>query len=196
MTTVNWKVQAHNRHRDSHFKAVVCYLEKTCLCAKSSQWGTRFWPPDYPLCQSLWDWFWPSLFHIHPLVCFFFFIIVVQVQLSLFSRHHSPLSHLLPPPTLNPSPVWLCPWVLYTCSLAALPFISPITPLPLPLWLLSVCSLFQWLWFCFSHVFVLSIRFHLEVILLVLSWGIICGVSPIPMNVLLVVYSFTEVLFS
>ena len=31
-----------------------------------------------------------------------------------------------PPPTLNPSPLWLSPWVLYTCSLMTLSLLSPI----------------------------------------------------------------------
>ena len=42
--------------------------------------------------------------------------------------------------TLNPSPLWLCPRVLYTCSLTNLPLLFPIILLPAPLWLLSICS--------------------------------------------------------
>ena len=38
------------------------------------------------------------------------------------------------------SPLWLCPRVLYTCSFMTLPFLSPLNPLSLPLWLLSVCT--------------------------------------------------------
>ena len=64
-----------------------------------------------PACKScllnIQEFFFPS---------FFFFLIVVQVQLSPFSHHHFPLPHPPPPPTLNPTPLWLCPWVFYTCS--------------------------------------------------------------------------------
>ena len=81
----------------------------------------------------------------------FVFFIVVLVQLSPFSPHHAP--H--PPQTY---PLWLCPYVLYTCSLMALPLISPIILLSPPLWLLSVCSLFQCLWFYFACLFVLSFK--------------------------------------
>ena len=66
-----------------------------------------------------------------------------------------------PPPTLYPTPLWLCPWVLYTCSLTTLLLLSPVISLPPPLWLLSVCSLFQCLWSYFACLFVMLIRFHL-----------------------------------
>ena len=48
----------------------------------------------------------------------FILFIVIRVQLSPFSCHHFPLTP--PPPTLSPSPLWLCPWVLYTCFLITL----------------------------------------------------------------------------
>ena len=67
------------------------------------------------------------------------FFIVVQVQLSL--------------PTPDPTPLWLCPWVLCMCSLTTLLRFSPLS-LPLPLWLLSVCSLFPCLWFYFTCLLV------------------------------------------
>ena len=54
---------------------------------------------------------------------FSYFFIVVQVQLCPFSPHHS--SHPTHPysPPLN-SPLWLCPYVLHTCSLMLLPHYS------------------------------------------------------------------------
>ena len=55
----------------------------------------------------------------------FFIFIVVQVQLSPFS-HPTPLS------PYNPSLFWLCPRVLYTCSLRILSRLSSVIPLPLP----------------------------------------------------------------
>ena len=47
------------------------------------------------------------------MILFFSFLIVVHVQSSPFSYHHFPLPHPSPPPTLNPSPLWLCPLVLF-----------------------------------------------------------------------------------
>ena len=93
------------------------------------------------------------------------YFIVVQLQLSPFHPHYSPLPYLLPAPTLNSlaSPRCHCPWVLYTCSLVTLPLLCPVIPLSVPLWLLSICSLFPCLWLYFAHLFVLMIRFHLSV---------------------------------
>ena len=51
-----------------------------------------------------------------------------------------------------------------TCSMGTLyMFLDDPSPsfLSYPLWLLSVCSLFPCLWFCFAYLFVLLIRFHL-----------------------------------
>ena len=85
-----------------------------------------------------------------------YLFVVVQVQLSPFFPHCSP-----PPPTLNPTFLGFCPWVLYTCSRMALPFLSPVnTP---PLLFLLVGFLFQCLWLYFACLFVLLIRFHLKV---------------------------------
>ena len=52
------------------------------------------------------------------------------------SASHPTCPHLPPSNT----PLWLCPCVLYTCSLIALPLYSPIIPPPSPFWVLSVCS--------------------------------------------------------
>ena len=67
-----------------------------------------------------------------------------------------------PPPTLDPIPHWLCPCVLYTCSLMTF-HLSPVILLPASLWLLSVCSLFQCLWLYFVCFFLLLIMFQLKV---------------------------------
>ena len=56
--------------------------------------------------------------------------IVVQVQLSPFSCLLFPPPHP-PPPPAHPSPLWLCPWALYTCFLMTLPFLSPLLSSPL-----------------------------------------------------------------
>ena len=72
-----------------------------------------------------------EILSIFFLVNFFqIFFIVVQVQLSPFSCHHFPPPHPPPPTTLIPILLWLCQWVLYTCSLMTLPFLFPIIPLP------------------------------------------------------------------
>ena len=38
--------------------------------------------------------------------------------------------HPSPTSTLSPTPLLLCLWVLYTCSLMTLPILSPVIPLP------------------------------------------------------------------
>ena len=64
-------------------------------------------------------------------VIFFFIIFInVRIQLPPFSHHHFPLSHTPPPPTLNLTYLWLCPWVLYTCSLTTFSLLSPLFPSP------------------------------------------------------------------
>ena len=55
------------------------------------------------------------------------FFIVVQVQLSL--------------PTPDPTPLWLCPWVLYTCSLTTLLPLPPLSPPTYPLVPVSLFSI-------------------------------------------------------
>ena len=72
----------------------------------------------------------------------FFFLIVVQVQLSPFSPLHSPPPHpsRLPSSKLPPLALSVCPLYMF------LDGPSPIFlhySLPFALWLLSVCSLFQ-----------------------------------------------------
>ena len=73
-------------------------------------------------------------------VYMYIFIIIVQVEFSPFSPYHSPLSHLSPAPTLNPTPLALS--IDSLCmSLDDPSPVFPHYPLPPPLWLLSVCSL-------------------------------------------------------
>ena len=105
-------------------------------------------------------WFFPFLFHfIYLTFEFLNFFIMVKLQLSTFSPIILP--HL--PHSILPHPHCLCPCVLYTSSLMDCPLFSPIIPLPALLWLLSVCSLFQRLWLYFACLFVLLLRFHLQV---------------------------------
>ena len=68
-----------------------------------------------------------------------------------------PLLPAPPIPTSHPvSPLGLSMCPLYKFLDGPFP-ISPIVPSPLPLWLLSVCSLFQCLWLYFAFLFVLLI---------------------------------------
>ena len=55
-----------------------------------------------------------------------------------FPTFTSPPPYL--PPTLKPTPLLLCPWALYTCSLMTLSLLSPHLYLPASLWLLSVLN--------------------------------------------------------
>ena len=60
-----------------------------------------------------------------------FFYCCSSTIVSIFT---SPCPPTLPIPTSHPRayPLWLCPCVLYTCSLMTLPLFPPIIPLPLP----------------------------------------------------------------
>ena len=109
-----------------------------------------------------------KLWYCH--LIFLNYFIVVQLQLSAFTSHHSSphpsqthLPSLLSHPLLgfvhvvpeNPSPS------------------SLYYPLPPPFWLLSDCSEFQCLWLYFAYFFLLLIRSQLKV----RSYGI-CPSSP------------------
>ena len=116
----------------------------------------------------------PYFFAINICVflCFYF---LFMVFLHLFYCCSSTVVNIFPQPLPLPSspptptshlqsyPLWLCPWVLYACSLTMLPLLSPVYPPAPSLWLLLVCSLFQYLWLYFACLFVLLIRFHLQV---------------------------------
>ena len=93
---------------------------------------------------------------VHP-----HFLLLFKHNCLHFLPHYPPPLQPSPLPILNPTLLWLCPCVLYTCSLMT---IHPFPPLaPHPLWLLSVCSLFQCLWLYFACFYVLLIRFQLKV---------------------------------
>ena len=92
-----------------------------------------------------------------------FFIFLLFLKYSCFPSPPFPSTPSIPTSHPQTYPLWLCPWVLYTCSLMTLLRVSPITPLSPPLWLLLFCSLFQCLWFYFAGLFVLLIRLHLKV---------------------------------
>ena len=90
-----------------------------------------------------------SYFFNVNLVFYFFFYCCSSTVVSIFTPPQSPT------PSISASHpwtylLWLCPCVLYTCSLVDFPLFSPIIPLPPPLWLLSICSLFQWFWLYFA----------------------------------------------
>ena len=89
----------------------------------------------FSLLENIFYWFKYCCLHFHPTI--------------------SPHPYL-PPLNLHPLALSLCPLYIF---LEALPIFFSIIPLP-PLWLLSVCSLFQCLWLYFACLFVLLIRFH------------------------------------
>ena len=60
-----------------------------------------------------------------------FLKIVLQVQSSPFSSCHSLPPHPSPPPTLNPTPLRLCPWIPYICSFCPFPFFPPLSLSPI-----------------------------------------------------------------
>ena len=81
-------------------------------------------------------------------MCDYFFLIVVRTQLSPFSSHHFPL-----PPTLNLIPFGFVRVSFIQVPWWPFPYFPPCYPLPPPLWLLSVYSLFQCLWLYFAYLF-------------------------------------------
>ena len=93
-----------------------------------------------------------SLFQISFLLLFKYSCLRFHPTMPPYPTHpHLPPSN--PPPLALP----MCPLYVFLNGP------SPIIPLPSPLWLLSVCSLFQCLWLYFACLFVLIIRFHLQV---------------------------------
>ena len=64
-------------------------------------------------------------------------LLLLSTVVSIFLPPFLP-PHPSSPPTFEPTPLWLCPWVLYTCSLMTLPLLSLVNPLAPPLWSLSV----------------------------------------------------------
>ena len=61
----------------------------------------------------------------------FFFYCCSSTVVSVFPSPLPPLLHRpLPLPTLHPTPLLLCPCVLYTCSLMTLPLFPPSFPSP------------------------------------------------------------------
>ena len=84
-------------------------------------------------------------------IYFFKFFIGILLQLSHFFPLCPPLPSPPPTPTVNPTPLSMS--VIHTCSLtSSFPFFPSLFPsvLPLPLWLLSLCSMFPCLWFYFA----------------------------------------------
>ena len=115
-----------------------------------------FIPRYFILLKNFW---WTCLSFFVFFLNFFYCCSSTVVSIPLL---HSPCpTHPLLPTLILP--LWLCPCVLYTCSLTTLSLFSPIIPLSPSLWLLTLCSLFPCPWFCFAHLFVLLIRFHLQV---------------------------------
>ena len=93
------------------------------------------------------------------------FFIVALVQLSPFSPHHAPPLHPNPtshPESYLPLAFLLCPLYMFLDN-SSPSFPVPLLSSPPPLWLLSLCYLFQCLWLYFTSLFVLMMRLHLEV---------------------------------
>ena len=106
-----------------------------------------------------------TVFSPHILFFWFFsFTFVVQLYLSPFSPITLPCPTQPPSPTFNPSCLLsLSMGPLHMFLDLTLPLLSPVIPLSPPLCSLPVCSLFPCLWFYFGSLFVLLIRFHLQV---------------------------------
>ena len=88
--------------------------------------------------------------NVRNYVIYYVSLFSLFLMLLKYSCLHFPPSTASAPPIPTSHPrthtLWLCPRVRYTCSLMILPLLSPVIRLPLSLWLLSICSLFQCLW--------------------------------------------------
>ena len=79
-------------------------------------------------------------YNIIPILFLFLFLLLFNYSCS----HFPPIT--LPYPTHSHIPhailphLWLCPWVLYACSLMTLPLLCPVTLSPSPL--VPVCLFF------------------------------------------------------
>ena len=67
-----------------------------------------------------------NIFNYFIIYLFIFYCCSSTVE--LFSCHNFSLPHPSPLPTLNLSPLWFCPYVLYICSLVTLPFFPQLSP--------------------------------------------------------------------
>ena len=65
--------------------------------------------------------------------CFFFNIFYCCSSTVVSSPHHSPPPQPPPLPTLDPTPLWFCPCVLYTCSWKLFCLSPPLSPPTSPL---------------------------------------------------------------
>ena len=124
-------------------------------------------PPSCSICTrflssflaSLWAELKPSCLIVRTF--YFYFLLLFNCHCP----HVSPISLLCPtqppPPIFSPPPLSLSVGPLHMFLDLTLPLLSTLIPLPTPFWLLSVCSLFPCLCFCFAHLFVLLNMFHL-----------------------------------
>ena len=95
------------------------------------------------------------------------------------ATQHCAKDHHIPPSILTT--IWLCPRVLYTCSLMILSPSFPFIPHPPPLWLLQVCSFVGYIFapclFCWLRFNVSEIIWYLSLTAWLISLSI-C--SPVP----------------
>ena len=109
-------------------------------------------------------------FFCFSVVGFIYFIgfVFFFLQTIFFYCCSSTVISIFPLPLPHGPPLILRPFGFVHVSFIHVPWqplpFSPIIPLPTPLWLLSVCSLFQCLWLYFACLFVLLIRFQLHIV--------------------------------
>ena len=87
------------------------------------------------------------------------FFIVILLQFSQFPPPHLPLPRSPPAPRVNPHTfVHVHVSFVHVLCLVPSPSLHHYAP-PYPLWPLSICSMFPFLWFYFAHQFIVFIRF-------------------------------------
>ena len=126
-TTVAW-----GESWDCHFSIQRMHLRIDIMVGKivASQWRSSWWKIcEYIMSHGKREFRFLFFFKIfNECFSFHFFLIVVQVQLSAFHPYNSHPPYPSPPPTLNPTALWLCPCALYTCSWWPFPFLLPLSP--------------------------------------------------------------------
>ena len=149
-------------HSPSH--STLCLPDLNYSRFVTGQVGTWVW--EWVLLEGGWfvqvcvqvirmiaEWRFNILFYL------FIFLLLFNRVFSIFTPPCL-LPHPSPPSTLEPTPFDFVHGSFIHVPWWPFPYFPPLSLFP-PLWLLSVCSLFQCLWLYFAYLIVLLIRFHL-----------------------------------
>ena len=131
----------------------ICFHKPSQQDSQNFGWALLFLVPN-----MIQKFNWISFFN----VLFIFYCCSVRV-VPIFLPIALPHPIEPPLPRTNPTPLSLFMGLQYMVLDLTLPLLSPIISVFPLLWSLSVCSVFPCLWFIFAHLFLLLIRFHVQV---------------------------------